>query len=154
MSIKLCAYQHKNAFFSLSYPRTSSKKTKPPPPIVYSHMKILSIPLVSLFLLGCGFLCTQPNTLSSAPALEANTPLPDSLLHQRFPPPPGFRRAAADPNSFASYLRHLRSNQPTAPSCSTTAGKIKPKCPCRRRRSPHWKKRSAPMRRRDHAAAG
>lgn len=93
----------------------SSKKTKPPPPIVYSHMKRLSIPLVSLFLLGCGFLCTQPNTLSSAPAPEANMPLQDSLLLQRFSPPSGFQRIPVDPASFASYLRHLPLKSPGSP---------------------------------------
>ena len=32
---------------------------------------------------------------------------PDSLLYQRFAPPPGFERVSANPTSFAHYLRHL-----------------------------------------------
>ena len=42
-------------------------------------------------------------------------PLQDSLLHQRFPPPPGFQRIPVDSVSFASYLRHLPLKPPNTP---------------------------------------
>lgn len=78
-------------------------------------MKTLPIPVTILFLFSCGFLCTQQNTLSSKPALEMATPAADSLLHLRFPPPPGYKRTPATPASFAAYLRRLPLKPPGSP---------------------------------------
>lgn len=52
--------------------------------------------------------CLQPAGTSSGSRVVSNEPgTADSLLFQRFAPPPGFVRPAADSGSFAYYLRHL-----------------------------------------------
>ncbi len=60
-------------------------------------------------------LCSQsvpPNAqISAGPSLSSS----DSLLHQRFPPPTGFQRVAADPATFATYLRQLPLKPPGSP---------------------------------------
>ncbi|MCE7925722.1 MAG: hypothetical protein DYG98_21940 [Haliscomenobacteraceae bacterium CHB4] len=56
-----------------------------------------------LFLQTC-FLPANPN---AATAAENTSSASDSLLYQRFTPPPGYQRVAADSGSFAFYLRNL-----------------------------------------------
>ncbi|MEO6759436.1 MAG: DUF4846 domain-containing protein [Saprospiraceae bacterium] len=67
-----------------------------------------TLPLAVLLLAAlAAFTCFQektPNQFSPAPSVEIQ---PDSLLDQRFPPPPGFHRPTAKAGSFAEYLRHL-----------------------------------------------
>lgn len=60
-----------------------------------------------LFLQTC-FQTASPNA-ETAVAIAS-----DSLLYQRFTPPPGYERAAADSGSFAFYLRHLPLKPPGA----------------------------------------
>lgn len=62
--------------------------------------------LLLLLLLQTCFLQTNPvpNTETTD---EKPATLSDSLLCQRFAPPPGYERVAADSGSFAFYLRHL-----------------------------------------------
>ncbi len=59
------------------------------------------------FLLLAAFTCAHQNPPTQFFATQSAKPQPDSLLPQRFPPPPGFERLPADPNSFAHYLRQL-----------------------------------------------
>jgi len=63
--------------------------------------------LFLLFLQTC-FQTASPNTETAA---ETSS---DSLLYQRFAPPPRYERAAADSGSFAFYLRHLPLKPPGA----------------------------------------
>lgn len=51
--------------------------------------------------------CFRPSRPNPDTAPQSNLPQPDTLLCQRFAPPPGFERPAADSGSFAFHLRHL-----------------------------------------------
>lgn len=67
-------------------------------------MKNLHLPLL-FFPLFAGLFCSNgqsPATRSFQAGSHA-----DSLLFQRFLPPPGFARTVVSPNSFAHFLRHL-----------------------------------------------
>lgn len=61
-----------------------------------------------LFFLQTCFQTASPNTETAA-AISS-----DSLLYQRFAPPPGYERVVADSGSFAFYLRHLPLKPPGA----------------------------------------
>lgn len=51
--------------------------------------------------------CFQKNSPIPFPTIKTAKLGPDSLLYQRFTPPPGFERVPANPKSFAYYLRQL-----------------------------------------------
>jgi len=51
--------------------------------------------------------CSYESPPAPFSAIRKAKPAADSLLYLRFPPPPGFERPFADPQSFAYYLRHL-----------------------------------------------
>ncbi len=62
--------------------------------------------LLALFPLTA-FTCSHENPPPQILAIRNRSAQPDSLLYQRFPPPPGYQRNPADSNSFAYYLQHL-----------------------------------------------
>jgi hypothetical protein len=64
-----------------------------------------------LFFRSC-FQQVLPNAQAST---DLQAPSSDSLLFQRFTPPPGFKRIPAAPTSFAFYLRHLPLKPPGSP---------------------------------------
>ncbi len=78
-------------------------------------MKIFSNLLFICIVLSYNFLCSNSNATITNTSPNALKSAADSLLHQRFPPPPGFQRIPADPASFASYLRHLPLKPPNTP---------------------------------------
>ncbi len=70
----------------------------------------------TLFLLFLSFrFCSQPAIPNTESMAEKTLSLPDSLLFQRFIPPPGYKRTPATPASFATYLRHLPLKPPGSP---------------------------------------
>lgn len=75
----------------------------------FVSMKTIRIPLFSflVFFLFTRQVCFQEKTASQFFAAKQPVSENDTLLHQRFAPPPGHERVAADSASFAFYLRHL-----------------------------------------------
>jgi len=70
-------------------------------------MKKIHFPLL-VFSLVAGLFCSNsPDHLQYSALEKKNERGADSLLAQRFAPPPGFARKQADSSSFAYFLRHL-----------------------------------------------
>ncbi|HOY07883.1 MAG TPA: DUF4846 domain-containing protein [Saprospiraceae bacterium] len=59
--------------------------------------------------------CFQPVLPNAQAPADLQVSSSDSLLFQRFTPPPGFKRIPATPTSFASHLRHLPLKPPGSP---------------------------------------
>jgi len=75
----------------------------------FFSMKTIRVLLFSLiaFLLFTSQVCFQEKTPDHFSVAEQPEKQADTLLYQRFSPPPGYARVAADSGSFAHYLRHL-----------------------------------------------
>lgn len=79
-------------------------------------MKMIRILLFSFitFLFFTSQICFQEKTTSRLFAAKQPENQSDTLLFQRFDPPSGYERVAADSGSFAFYLRHLPLKPPGA----------------------------------------
>lgn len=123
----------------------------------FIRMETIRVPLFSflVFFLFTSQVCFQEKTTSQFSTVERSVSQSDTLLHQRFAPPPGYERVAADSASCAFYLRHL----PLKPPGSKVhlfdgREKANPDIYEAVVDLPIGKKRPAPMRRRRHSAAG